>query len=164
MKGLRMLCSMQLCLCSTETQKCHRYVDMPYLYCTNSNLHYTNYRVIYNIYSNAWYGIFPYIWRLNAFSHFKFAYKVPNQTTPNLIALNQTMQNQSKVCTAKSPYAICALVRYKVACSDNLLPTFWDNLSAPLQGSINLKEQSMIQVNWRSFLFGGVRVQHHLIS
>lgn len=107
MKGLRMLCSGQLCLCSKETQKCHRYVDMPYLYCTNSNLHYTNYKVNYNIYSNAWWGNFPY--------------KV----------LNQTMQSQSKVCIAKSPYASCAPVRYKAACSDNSLLTFWDNLKAP---------------------------------
>ena len=131
MTGLRMLCSVQLCLCTMETQKCHRYVDMPYLYCTNSNLHYINYRVNYRIYSNAWWGVFPYIWCLNVCSHFKFEYKVPNQTTPNRIALNQATQSQTKVCIAKSPYAICALVRNKAACNDNLLPTFWDNLSAP---------------------------------
>jgi hypothetical protein len=37
--------------------------------------------------------------------------------------------------------------------------TYWPHL----QGSRNLKEHSMIQVNWQSFLFWGVGVHHHLI-
>ena len=62
--------------------------------------------------------------------HLKLAYEVPNWTAPNQMALNLTMQRQTKAYTAIS-CGICAFLGYYAAQSGNLLPTFWDNLSGP---------------------------------
>jgi len=46
-------------------------------------------------------------------------------------ALNQTVQSQTKACTAKSSCEICVLLGYYAAESGNCLLTFWDNILAP---------------------------------
>jgi len=53
---------------------------------------------------------------------------MPNQTAPNWIALNLTMQSKTKACIAKS-CEVCALLRHYKAQSSNSAPTFHDNLS-----------------------------------
>ena len=46
--------------------------------------------------------IFPQIWRFNVQGCLKFKYEALNQTTPNEISLNWTLQSQTKACIAKS--------------------------------------------------------------
>jgi len=58
----------------------------------------------------------------------KFTYEALNQTAPNRIAWNWTMQNQTKTFTAKSSCEICTLLRYYAAESGNSLLTFRDNI------------------------------------
>jgi len=91
----------------------------------------------------------------------KFAYEVPNQTTPNWIALNHTMLSQPRP----------ALTNRHVTS-----PLFWDIMQcwvatpcqhfgttyrSHLQGSRNPKERKQHDwVNWQSSFLGPV---HHLV-
>jgi len=74
---------------------------------------------------------FPEIWNLNMWSQLKFVSKARNWTMPNQIALNWTMQSQTKACITKSSCEICALLRYYTVYRGDSLPTFWGNLSIP---------------------------------
>ena len=59
--------------------------------------------------------------------HLKFANEVPKKSAPNGIALNRTMQGQTKASIAISR-EVCALLRYYAAQSSNSTP-FQANLS-----------------------------------
>ena len=74
----------------------------------------------------------------------KFAYEAPNQTTPNRMALKQTMRNQTKVCIAKS-HEVRALVRYYTAQSGNSALTFQENLSGPASRVKKLKRENRVR-------------------
>jgi len=66
---------------------------------------------------------------------------------PNCIALNRTMQSQTKACIAKS-CETCSLLRYYIALSSNSALMFWDNLSVPASRVTQSKrERIMREVN-----------------
>jgi len=64
----------------------------------------------YHIYLNVRQG---FLLKFGAYMshHLKITHKVPNWSTPNWIALEQTIRSQTKVCNIKLSCGICALVR-----------------------------------------------------
>jgi len=100
MTGRRMLCSAQFCLCTTETQKCHRYVDTPYFISALT--------VTYITPTTEWITAFT---RMRDETFFlKYGAQMCAVTLNS--STNRTMRSQTKACITKSPYVICVLVRY----------------------------------------------------
>jgi hypothetical protein len=77
--------------------------------------------------------------------HLKFTYEALNQTTPNQIALNRTMQSQSKACVT-AYHVRFSLFWDIMQQSVNSLLTFWHNLWAPSSEVKKSKRENRAQM------------------
>jgi hypothetical protein len=76
-----------------------------------------------------------------------------NWTMPNWIALNWTMQSQTKAYIAKSPCEISTFLRYYAALNGNSVLMFCDNLLIPCSSVKKSKRENRTSLKLTDTIF-----------